>query len=106
EKDYETITGRITGIFRKRRDALAASLGKGGFRFKAPEATFYFWVRTPGGADSIDFCRSLLEERGIVATPGVGFGPGGEGFFRLSITTGIETIREAGRKLEEIRHSM
>ncbi|MBN1886285.1 MAG: aminotransferase class I/II-fold pyridoxal phosphate-dependent enzyme [Candidatus Krumholzibacteriota bacterium] len=103
---FDELVGRVRDVYAERRNILARSLERSGLEFAMPQATFYFWVRTPGGADSIDFCRSLLEERGIVATPGVGFGPGGEGFFRLSITTGIETIREAGRKLEEIRHSM
>jgi len=71
-----------------------------------PPATFYFWIRTPGGIKSIDFCRLLLEEIGIVATPGVGFGEQGEGYFRLSITTETENIKEAGRKLEELSSTL
>ena len=58
------------------------------------------WVRTPDGRQSIAFCTHLLEETGIVATPGVGFGEHGEGYFRLSITADTETVRSAGAKLE------
>lgn len=99
---YDDLTGRMRAVYLERRNMLARSLERSGLDFTLPDATFYFWIRTPGDADSIRFCRSLLEERGIVATPGVGFGPGGEGYFRLSITTDIETIREAGRKLESM----
>lgn len=97
---YESITERIRSIYLERRNILAESLKRSGLSFSLPEATFYFWIRTPGGADSIEFCRLLLDETGIVATPGVGFGRYGEGYFRLSITTGTDTIREAGRQLE------
>jgi LL-diaminopimelate aminotransferase len=102
ESGYTEITGRIIDVFRKRRDALATSLEKGGFSFRTPEATFYFWIEVPGGGSSIDYCGELLEETGIVATPGVGFGAGGEGYFRLSITAPDDTILKAGRKLEEL----
>ena len=101
ETDYDGITGRIIDIYRKRRDMLAASLEKGGFRFTTPAATFYFWIEVPGGGSSIEYCGKLLEETGIVATPGVGFGERGEGYFRLSITAPEDTIRKAGKKLEE-----
>jgi LL-diaminopimelate aminotransferase len=102
ETGFTEITGRIVDIFRKRRDALAESLEKGGFRFTVPEATFYFWIEVPGGGSSIDYCGKLLEETGIVATPGTGFGEHGEGYFRLSITAPDDTILKAGRKLEEL----
>ncbi len=100
---YGEITGRIRSVYRERRDILAASLDKSGYSFSVPEATFYFWVSTPDKEDSMDFCRALLEETGIVATPGIGFGERGEGYFRLSITTDTETVREAGRRLEIFR---
>ena len=102
EKGFSEITGRINDIFRKRRDTLAESLEKGGFSFTSPAATFYFWIEVPGGGSSIEYCGKLLEETGIVATPGVGFGEYGEGYFRLSITAPDDTILKAGRKLEEL----
>lgn len=100
ENHFESITSRMHAVYRERRDALVPSLERAGFSYNVPDGTFYFWIRTPHGEDSIRFCRVLLEETGIVATPGVGFGPHGEGFFRLSITTDIDTIRAAGRRLE------
>lgn len=103
EEDYEKIMGEIRGVYRERRDALAGHLGRSGLSFTVPRATFYFWVKTPGGAPSMAFCRFLLESFGIVATPGVGFGDNGEGYFRLSITTDMDTIVEAGRRLEGAR---
>ncbi len=102
EEGYTEITGRIIDVFRKRRDILAASLRRGGFRFEIPAATFYFWIEVPGGGSSIDYCGKLLEETGIVATPGIGFGGYGEGYFRLSITAPDYTILKAGQKLEKL----
>ena len=102
EEGYTEITGRIIDVFRKRRDNLAGSLKKGGFRFEVPAATFYFWIEVPGGGSSIDYCGELLEKTGIVATPGIGFGGHGEGYFRLSITAPDDTILKAGKKLERL----
>ncbi len=102
EEGYTEITGRIIDVFRKRRDTLSACLRRGGFRFEIPAATFYFWIEVPGGGSSIDYCGKLLEETGIVATPGIGFGGYGEGYFRLSITAPDDTILKAGKKLEKL----
>jgi LL-diaminopimelate aminotransferase len=98
---FEPFVERMREIYRERRDILAAALERAHFEFSLPEATFYFWIRTPGGMGSIDFCRTLLEQSGIVATPGVGFGGHGEGYFRLSITTRTETVERAGELLEK-----
>ncbi len=106
ENNYEQVTGRIISEYRKRRDILASGLGRAGFRFKIPEATFYFWVPVPDDESSMDFCGRLLDETGIVATPGVGFGRYGEGYFRLSITAPIDTIREAVEKFVVFRGSV
>jgi LL-diaminopimelate aminotransferase len=96
---FEEITDRIRARYRVRRDILARGLARSGFTFAVPAATFYFWIRTPDGSGSIDFCKRLLEETGIVATPGNGFGTEGEGHFRLSITTSPEIITEAAERL-------
>ncbi len=100
--DFETITRRILAVYRERRDILAGCLKRASLTFAVPEATFYFWVRTPGDMGSIEFCAFLLDKLGIVATPGIGFGEHGEGYFRLSITVETETVREAGRLIETL----
>jgi len=102
EHHYDAIMERTRAEYRARRDALAASLARSGLSFRVPRASFYFWVKTPGGAPSMEFCRYLIEELGIVATPGIGFGSLGEGHVRFSLTTDPGTIREAGRALERL----
>jgi LL-diaminopimelate aminotransferase len=91
----------IRRVYGERKALLTASLERTRLEFEPPAATFYFWIRTPDGRGSIEFCRSLLEDTGIVATPGVGFGEKGEGYFRLSLTADTDTVGEAGRRLEE-----
>jgi LL-diaminopimelate aminotransferase len=55
----------------------------------------YVWLKTPGGMSSWDFFDKLLNETHVVGTPGSGFGPGGEGFFRLSAFGHAEDVQRA-----------
>ncbi|MBU8920849.1 MAG: aminotransferase class I/II-fold pyridoxal phosphate-dependent enzyme [Bacteroidales bacterium] len=103
EADYQSVINEIIDVYRERRDILSDGLRKARIEFDPPEATFYFWIPVPGGEKSIDFCGRLLDDTGIVATPGVGFGQGGEGYFRLSITAPTDTIRQACVKLADFR---
>lgn len=83
-------------MYRKRRDVLVAGLKSLGFPVKPNPATFYVFTRLPGGkTDSTAFCKDLLENTGIVCTPGVGFGAAGEGYVRFTLTVSEADIREA-----------
>lgn len=83
-------------MYRKRRDLLVAGLKELGFPVKPNPATFYIFSRLPRGEkDSALFCKRLLENAGVVATPGVGFGPAGEGYVRFTLTVAESEIREA-----------
>lgn len=95
----EELNGRIIKVFQQRRDKMAEALEKAGFEFEKPLATFYFWVKVPKGFTSSEFTKKLLQEKGIVVTPGNGFGDAGEGYFRISITN--ERIEEAVRRIED-----
>ncbi len=55
----------------------------------------YVWVRTPGNMTSWEFFDYLLKEAGVVGTPGSGFGPHGEGYFRLTAFGSYESTQEA-----------
>ncbi len=96
----ETLNKNIRDVFQTRRDQMAEALQKAGFEFKKPLATFYFWVKVPKGFTSAEFTKKLLQEKGIVVTPGNGFGDAGEGYFRISITNprieeAVERIKSA-----------
>jgi len=83
---------RACSVYQERRDVLVSGLSEIGFDVQAPKATFYVWVPVD---DSMAFAAQLLDQAGIVATPGVGFGRNGEGFVRFAITRSIERISEA-----------
>jgi LL-diaminopimelate aminotransferase len=63
----------------------------------------YIWLKTPGGISSWDFFDRLLTECHVVGTPGSGFGPSGEGFFRLSAFGNRDSVVEA---VERIRRNL
>lgn len=63
-------------------------------------ATLFVWVKIPSD-DSMAFCKRLLKEAGVVATPGVGFGKNGEGFVRFSLTEGSQKIKEAMKRMSK-----
>jgi len=79
-------------IYEERRDVLIAGLRDLGFDVPSPKATFYVWLPVN---DCMSFAAKLLNEAGIVATPGVGFGASGEGYVRFAITRPVARIKEA-----------
>jgi len=91
----------------RRRDAAVTALVAQGFACEAPKAAMYLWIPLPPGVDSKAFAMKALEETGVVVLPGSGFGPAGEGFFRIALTVGAERIAEAagrlGTVLQEVR---
>jgi LL-diaminopimelate aminotransferase len=86
-------------IYQRRRDRMIAALREIGLRATPPKASLYVWARIPEGETSIGFAVRLLEETGVVVTPGVGFGAQGEGYVRLSVTTPDDTVDEGLRRL-------
>ena len=62
----------------------------------------YIWMRTPEGLSSWDFFDRLLSEAHVVGTPGSGFGPSGEGYYRISAFNSRENVDEALRRIGEV----
>ncbi|MFH1383144.1 MAG: LL-diaminopimelate aminotransferase [Chloroflexota bacterium] len=73
-------------IYQKRRDLVVETLNSIGLKAKAPKASLYVWAKVPEGYNSVDFATELLDQVGVVVTPGIGYGPSGEGYIRLSLT--------------------
>ncbi len=97
------VSKKSSGVYRKRRDLLVQGLKGLGFPAKPNPATFYVFTRLPdGNHDSAGFCRRLLEGAGIVATPGVGFGPAGEGYVRFTLTVPEPEIKEALDRMKKV----
>jgi LL-diaminopimelate aminotransferase len=77
------------------REALASA----GFTTFGGEHAPYIWIRTPDGKSSWDFFDELLSQAQVVGTPGSGFGPSGEGYFRISAFNSREKVEEAIRRI-------
>ena len=86
-------------IYEERRDVLIAGLQDLGFDVPSPKATFYVWLPVN---DCMSFAAKLLNEAGIVATPGVGFGASGEGYVRFAITRPVARIKEALERMRRL----
>ena len=92
----------IREVYQERRDTLLDGLHQAGFELPAPRATFYVWLPVPGGWTSTDFTARLLDEAGIVTTPGNGFGEPGEGFIRLTLCSPADRLKEAVERLRQV----
>lgn len=89
--------------YQKRRDTLVDGLNTLGWKVERPRATFYVWCPTPDGSGSAAFAGRLLEEAGVVATPGIGLGPSGEGYIRMALTRPEGEIRVALERLGKLK---
>ena len=87
-------------VYKRRRDLMVKGLKDAGFSLEAPKATFYLWVRVPGGFTSADFVSRLLD-KGVVVTPGNGFGEPGEGYFRIALTKKRDRLEEAIARIKD-----
>jgi LL-diaminopimelate aminotransferase len=79
----------------RRRDAGVAALRAIGLDVALPKAAMYLWVPLPSGVQSGPFTRHALERHGVVTLPGSGFGPAGEGYFRIALTVGAARMTDA-----------
>lgn len=84
---------KMRNIYQKRRDILVDGLKKLEFKVKIPQATFYLWLAVNN--DSLSFAEKLLLEAQIIVTPGIGFGPSGEGYVRFALTIDEIKIKKA-----------
>ena len=66
------------------------------------EATFYLWVKVPGGQPSLDWAIALLERGGLIVAPGSFFGPEGEGYVRMAMVPTLEDCERAARALDRL----
>ncbi len=90
-------------IYKERRDLLVGALRAIGLVCATPRATFYIWAEVPKGYSSVSFTERVLKEAGVVITPGSGFGKGGEGFVRFSLTVPSERLSEAVARIKALR---
>lgn len=91
----------MCALYQRRRDLLVDALRSIGVAVEPPKATIYVWAPVPEGHTSESFATELLERAHVVVTPGSGYGPAGEGFVRLSLTTPDDKLLEAVRRMRE-----
>ena len=97
----QDIVSEMVAIYQKRRDKVVAALAKIGMKTSPPKASLYIWAKIPEGHTSIEFAGKLLEEALVVVTPGIGYGPSGEGYIRISLTTPDDRLDEGLSRLEK-----
>jgi LL-diaminopimelate aminotransferase len=91
-------------VYQERRDLLVDGFNQMGWKIEPPRATFYCWIPVPPGFTSAELCLRFLEDMNIVVTPGNGFGPNGEGYFRISLTVAESRIMEALDRIKKSHH--
>ena len=91
---------RMNETYARRRDLVVSALREIGVDVTPPKGTIYVWAPVPEGHSSTSFAELVLEEAGVVISPGSMYGDSGEGFFRISLTTPDERLEEA---LERMR---
>ena len=73
-------------LYQRRRDLVVEVLENIGLEVQTPKASLYVWAKVPEGYNSVDFTEDLLDQVNVAVTPGIGYGKGGEGYVRLSLT--------------------
>ena len=94
---------KLRAIYRERREVMSRALKEIGLKPYESDTTFYIWTKVPEGYSSADFVGRLIDEAGIVCTPGNGFGDAGEGYFRISLTVPTERLVEAAKRIENLK---
>jgi LL-diaminopimelate aminotransferase len=96
----DELTKDLNTIYSRRRDIFVEGLNRLGWDCPKNEATFYLWVPVPTGMKSVEFVSMLLEKCGVVVPPGTGYGPEGEGFFRVALTVPDDRLKEVLARME------
>jgi LL-diaminopimelate aminotransferase len=96
----EPFCSELRTIYQQRRDVLIPALRAMGLDCPYPDATFYAWAKLSGKISSEEFVLKLIREKGIVSTPGTGFGTEGEGFVRFTFCSDIAVLKEVAQALK------
>jgi LL-diaminopimelate aminotransferase len=85
----------LCALYQRRRDLVMKALGGIGIEARTPKATIYVWAKVPPGHTSVSFATHVLESANVVVPAGSAYGPDGEGFVRISLTTPDDRLEEA-----------
>jgi alanine-synthesizing transaminase len=101
-RECEEDTRKICAIYEKRRDALVKGLNRAGWPVEKPRGSMFVWAAIPEryrAQGSLEFAKQLLEKTQVAVSPGIGFGPMGEGFVRFSLIANEKRLREAAARI-------
>lgn len=96
---YEPFCSELRAVYQERRNVLIPALQKAGLRCTPPQATFYAWARLPEGRKSEEYVLDLIRNKGVVSTPGTGFGTAGEGYVRFTLCSDISVLKQVAEIL-------
>jgi LL-diaminopimelate aminotransferase len=97
----QAAVAEMNAVYARRRDLVVTALREIGVSVEPPKGTIYVWAPVPEGHTSTSFAELVLEEAAVVISPGSMYGPSGEGFFRISLTTPDDRISEAVERMRE-----
>src|SRR5271157_6004400 len=101
-RECEADTRRICAVYQKRRDVLIEGLGRAGWKVEPPRGTMFVWAPVPERyreMGSLEFSKLLLEKALVAVSPGIGFGPMGEGHVRFALVENDHRIRQATKAI-------
>ncbi|HUJ34599.1 MAG TPA: LL-diaminopimelate aminotransferase [Solirubrobacteraceae bacterium] len=94
---------RMNAVYQRRRDLVCDALAQAGVEVTPPKGTIYIWAPIPEGFESsAAYCEHVLEQAAVVISPGGAYGPSGEGYFRISLTTPDERLLEAVERIRRL----
>jgi alanine-synthesizing transaminase len=96
----------VNAVYQGRRDALIDGLARVGWEIEKPMGTMFVWAPIPSAYEelgSLEFAKMLVRDAKVAVSPGVGFGPGGEGFVRFAL---VENEHRIGQAVRGIRRSL
>jgi LL-diaminopimelate aminotransferase len=103
QPELDADVARMNEVYARRRDLVCDALAQAGVAVRKPKGTIYVWAPVPDGYSSAAaYCEHVLERAAVVVSPGGAYGPSGEGFFRISLTTPDERLLEAVERLRSL----
>lgn len=101
-REGDDAVAEMCALYQRRRDTLVSALRAIGLDVDPPKGSIYIWAPVPEGETSASFTERVLEEAAVVISPGSAFGPSGEGFVRMSLTTPDDRLNEAAERISHL----
>ena len=101
-RECEEDTHKICAMYQKRRDVLVTGLRRAGWQVEPPRGSMFLWAPLPErfrAMGSLEFSKLLLEKALVAVSPGIGFGPMGEGHVRFALVENEHRIKQATRAI-------